>query len=297
MNALAERMSQSGISGEEAAQSGLHVMAELSYIKPTKTRPCSYTYSPPPGVPWESAEHDCRMMPILDGRLAPTRPSIEREGFELRDAPTAVGDFTNPEAIATTYYREAAELVRLVTGAKEAYVFDHLVRRRGPKKAALTFGKRSDDGLAAANGRIHNDYTEASGRRRLELVLTDPITVAGIHRYSIINIWRPIRGPVLDTPLALCDARTFAAKDLVVGEVKYPQRTGEIYFATHSNAHRWSYFPEMSRHEALVFKQYDSQISGVSRFTPHAAFDLPDVPPGVPPRESIELRCLVTYQE
>jgi hypothetical protein len=51
----------------------------------------------------------------------------------------------------------------------------------------------------------------------------------------------------------------------------------------------------MDRHEALVFKQYDSQVSGVARFTPHAAFDLPDVPADAPLRESIEIRCLVTY--
>jgi len=37
---------------------------------------------------------------------------------------------------------------------------------------------------------------------------------------------------------------------------------------------------------ALVFKQYDSQANGVARFTPHSAFDLPDIPPDAPPRAS-----------
>jgi hypothetical protein len=27
------------------------------------------------------------------------------------------------------------------------------------------------------------------------------------HRFGIVNVRRPIRGPVLDSPLALCDAR------------------------------------------------------------------------------------------
>ena len=52
----------------------------------------------------------------------------------------------------------------------------------------------------------------------------------------------------------------------------------------------------MDRHEALVFKQYDSQVSGVARFTPHAAFDHPDTLLDAPLRESIELRCLVIYE-
>ena len=51
----------------------------------------------------------------------------------------------------------------------------------------------------------------------------------------------------------------------------------------------------MDRHEALVFKQYDSQMSGVSRFTPHVAFDLPCTPRDAPLRESIEVRVLVTF--
>lgn len=60
--------------------------------------------------------------------------------------------------------------------------------------------------------------------------------------------------------------------------------------------HRWSYFSAMDRHEALVFKQFDAQVSGVARFTLHAAFDHPQAPTDAPCRESIELRCLVVYE-
>ena len=37
-------------------------------------------------------------------------------------------------------------------------------------------------------------------------------------------------------------------------------------------------------------------MSGVARFVPHSAFDLPDIPPDAPLRESIEARCLVLYE-
>jgi hypothetical protein len=33
----------------------------------------------------------------------------------------------------------------------------------------------------------------------------------------------------------------------------------------------------------------------VARFTPHAASEHPDAPASAPPRESIEVRCLVAY--
>ena len=101
---------------------------------------------------------------------------------------------------------------------------------------------------------------------------------------------------MLDTPLAVCDARTVMARDLVNAEVRYPKRTGEIYLATHAATHRWSYFSRMDRHEALVFKQYDAQLGGVARFTPHAAFDHPLAPADAPLRESIEARCLVVFE-
>ena len=128
------------------------------------------------------------------------------------------------------------------------------------------------------------------------MVLTDPDEAAAVRRYCIVNVWRSIKGPVLDTPLAVCDARSVMAKDLVSAEVRYPRRTGEIYLATHSPSHRWSYFSAMGRHEALVFKQYDSQLGGVSRYTPHAAFDHPETPADAPLRESIEARCLVVFE-
>jgi len=272
------------------------VVAGLAYLKPTSERPYHYTYEPENGAPWQNCEYDVRAMRITDARSFSARPLVHREGFELWDAPSAVTDYGDERAITKTYYEEMADLACAVTGATHAYVFDHLVRKREPGRPALTFGRRGGGVKAAANGRIHNDYTEESGRKRLGLVLKDAGALAAVERYSIVNVWRSIKGPILDTPLAVCDSQTLSATDLVSSEVRYPTRTGEIYLLTHSPRHRWSYFSAMDRHEALIFKQYDSQVSGVARYTPHAAFDLPNTPPDAPLRESIEIRCLVVYE-
>ncbi len=278
-----------------AMQNSNYVLAPMSYILPDGQRPVSYTFEPPPGTLWENATYDLREVAIHDARQAEQEPQLEREGFELWDAPTSVKNFMDHEEVRSDYYQEARELALAVTGGRQAYVFDHLVRRREPRNTSLSFGKRAESGLAAANGRIHNDYTEQSGQKRLALVVRDMEVMAQIRRYCIINIWRPTRHTVLDTPLAVCDARTVRQSHLLACDVKYPNRTGEIYLSRFSPRHRWSYFPEMQPHEALIFKQYDSQFSGVSRFTPHAAFDHPHAPDDVPPRESIELRCLVVF--
>jgi len=59
--------------------------------------------------------------------------------------------------------------------------------------------------------------------------------------------------------------------------------------------HVWYYFPNMQRHEAMVFKTFDSERDGRARWTAHCAFDDPPSPPGAPPRESIEMRTLAFF--
>jgi len=267
----------------------------LNYLRPDSPPPVSYACEPPPGTPWENARYDAHPMLIEDIRLRERPPHIDREGFELWNAPSAVRDFLDDAQVRATYYPELAELALAATGATRAHVFDHLVRRREAGRPELGFGRSSGRGAVAANGRTHNDYTESSGERRLALVVTDPHALVAVRRHAIINIWRPTRHPVLDTPLALCDAGSVAPADLVKGEGRYAKRTGEIYLLRHSPGHRWSFASALEPQEALVFKQYDSRTDGIARFTPHSAFDQP-VTPATPLRESIEARVLVVYE-
>lgn len=269
------------------------IEGELGYILAPKERAYTYMYDPPAGVARENFVYAPRWAPIADARACRTALSIHREGYELRSAETAVTDFRDEQQIREIYYPEIQALVRNVTGAREVHVFDHQVRKREAGRPALTFGRHGDGKSPAAVGRVHNDYTESSGRRRLKMVLGDH--AQEVRHYGILNVWRSIAGPIVDTPLAVCDARTVAEADLVVSEIRYQERTGEIYLSRPNPAHKWSYFSRMTRNEALVFKQFDSRAD-VSRFSLHSAFDLPDIPPDAPLRESIEVRCLYVYE-
>jgi len=117
------------------------------------------------------------------------------------------------------------------------------------------------------------------------------------HRVQIINLWRPIRGPLKDSPLAVCDAGTVSFDDLVPSDLVYPHRVGETYQVTYNPAHRWFYVPEMGADEALLLKCFDSKTDGRARFAPHTAFRDPTAPANALPRESIEVRTLVFHQE
>ncbi len=114
-------------------------------------------------------------------------------------------------------------------------------------------------------------------------------------RFAIVQVWRPIRHPIQSDPLAICDARSLAPGDLIAAERRYPDRVGETYRISYNPDHRWFYFPNMRRNEALVFKVYDSEKDGRARFTAHTSFDDPTGPPDAPRRESIEMHLLVFY--
>lgn len=288
-------MNSTGKLSRTPSFSGAQVEAELSYLQQPKEDAFMYMYDPPEAKAQGNCEFENRGLVITDARKSVVAPTLDAEGFGLWDAPSQVHDFWDEDAIRSIYYSEASELACLVTGATKAYVFDHMLRKRENGRPVLAFGRSGDGRQPGAAGRIHNDYSESSGRKKLALVISDSNELAGVERYSIINIWRSIGGPVVDTPLALCDAQTISTLDMVNCEVRRPDRVGEIYLTRYSPRHQWYYYAHMDRHEALVFKQFDSQINGTARIVPHTAFDLPNIPRDAPLRESIEVRCLVVY--
>ena len=75
------------------------------------------------------------------------------------------------------------------------------------------------------------------------------------HRFAEINVWRPIRGPLLRSPLALCDAQTLSEENLVASDLRYPDRTGETYAVTFNPGQRWYYFPKMRADEAVLIRK------------------------------------------
>ena len=113
-------------------------------------------------------------------------------------------------------------------------------------------------------------------------------------RCGFINVWRPTKGPVLESPLAVCDARSAAPEDLVGCDIVYRDRVGEIQTVTFNPAHRWLYFPRMQVDETILIKCFDSRRD-VARFTAHVAFVDPTTPEDAPPRESLEIRTVAFF--
>jgi hypothetical protein len=192
--------------------------------------------------------------------------------------------------VRTQYYAETISLLEELTGASRVVVFDHTIRRRIPGAT-----DRSTGIPRQPVPRVHNDYTVKSGPQRVRDLLGGEADGLLQKRFAVINVWRPIRGPIQDSPLAVSDARSIHDKDLVATDLIYPDRTGEIYYVKFNPGHKWFYAPAMRDDEIILIKCYDSVDDGRARFVPHSAFADPTTPAGAPPRESIELRTLVFY--
>jgi hypothetical protein len=262
-----------------------HIEGLLLYLAAATEKPGTTALNEPQPDPADWPGRSRRYsVPIHDARPLIKDLSLDREGFALVQNRTAVVNFYNEEEVREVYYPEVERLVKEATSATKAVVFAHDVRSPAHAKAGMK-------GVREPVAPVHNDYTTKSGPEHVrELLDADEAEERLKHRFAEINVWRPIRGPVQSTPLAVCDSRSIAQNELVPTDLKH-----EVYMVRFSPRHRWFYFPAMGTNEVLLIKGFDSMEDGRARFTAHAAFEDPTVPASAPARESIEARVLVFY--
>lgn len=271
---------------------GFDVRAVVRYLLPGQARPVYIASEAGADAALNiGAEFEEREVQIRDARQLNPTASLDQQGFTLRQHHSAVTDFYDLEAVREQYEAEIIPLVLAASGGAEARVFDHTLR----SDSRTIRGQRSIREPAAV---IHNDYTDASARTRLQDLLSPEQTrqrLAG--RFAIVNVWRPIKGPVINSPLACCDATTTTAAELVASERRAKERVGELELVSFSPVHQWYYYPLMTPDEVVLIKTFDSATDGRARRSVHTAFDNPLATVDAPPRESIESRLLVFFDD
>lgn len=322
-----------------------HIEAQLDYLAPSvesslyrNGKVFTHRNSDGNDSPFHGAKMVQQSVVINSGRASDksTSPQLAGEGFELLNRPLQNSDldFFDQQQILRNYYPECENIIKQATAASHVFAFDHNVRSGHSQDAQ----KQIKDGqqLQEPIHYVHGDYTLVSAPQRLRDLASPPRVndtlrsllgesqslltselVSQIFdenkRFAIINVWRNIAtSPVVSHPLALCDGQSMSQHDLVVFEVHYDDRIGENYFAKHSSSHQWWYYPEMTRDEVILIKQWDS--TGVlnnsdnqhinanqgtenipCKFSLHAAFVDPSTPVGAPDRQSIEVRCIAVF--
>ena len=288
-----EALAPPDTAGSAHDASAYDIRAALTFIVPQATKPRFESSALTGGEPRVHFRTEDRHVDVHDMRHIADMLSLDREGFLLVRHETAVDDLYDDEAITGVYDKELAALLTEVTGADRVAVFDHTRRSDGAGGAA------NPDGFRGPASRVHVDYTVDSGPKRAADALgreeVDRVLSAG-GRIVQVNVWRPIRGPVMRTPIALADAGSVHPNELIATDQVFPDRVGEIYQLAHGPEQRWYWAPRMQRDEVLLIKGWDSLDDGRARFTPHGAFRLEDQDPDAPPRESIEVRTYLVFE-
>src|SRR5437016_7330617 len=263
------------------------MQAEITYTRDTGEKLVNETFGPNNIRRRTSGMEERHRVDIANGREARDL-ALDKNGFVLVEHRTAVRDFFDVDELKRIYYPEVEKLVRAMSGAQRVLVFDHTLRSgdEAEREAKLV----REPVLSA-----HNDYTEWSGPQRVREIMGEEAERLLGRRFAIIQVWRAIRKPIQANPLAILDARSLVPEDLLVAERRYPHRVGQTYRLKYNPGHRWFYFPEMRRDEALVVKVYDSEADRRARFTPHTSFVDPATPPGSSPRQSIEARTMAFF--
>jgi hypothetical protein len=265
-----------------------NVTVEIPYTVETGENLVNETFGPNNIRRRKTGTHELKAMQIQNGRMLTDRLSLDENGFVFVKHDTKVEDFFDAEQLRSIYYPEVEQLIKSTSGAVRVAIFDHTLRSGDE-------AEREEKLIREPVLSAHNDYTEWSGPNRLREFLPEEAERLLERRFAIIQVWRAINQPIQSNPLAVADARSVAMEDLLVAERRYPHRVGQTYRLKFSPDHRWVYFPEMRRNEALVFKVFDSEKDGRARFTPHTSFNDPASPAGSPARQSIEVRAFAFF--
>ena len=273
----------------QAFNEAASVTSDVNYIGDMSERPRFYANDHSRDV----LHLDPRSIQIENVRRPGNTPSLDKEGFTLVQHRSAVTDFRDQQEIVRAHYPEIERVLLELSGADRIVV---------TAPGVLRFSEASPDSGRFNNSRparfIHIDVSDATAEVFSERSRpTD--SERCVRRTVHFNVWRVLSPPPQDVPLAVCDARSLSSGDLVPADAVFdvtdrPEWSFEGLLVRYNPAHRWCYFPNMTRDEALVFKTNDS-APGEPHHVPHTAFNDPTCPPGVAPRASIEMRAIAYW--
>ncbi|CAK7234208.1 hypothetical protein SBRCBS47491_008869 [Sporothrix bragantina] len=255
---------------------------------PDGSAPYDYVGTPPVGETQQNFSQTSQTVHILDIRGREDSFCLKVDGFQTVSVSNVDShdnvDFLSDDSIRKTYYPQVQHLLLdQIPGATKVTLFDHTIRRSSPDAAR---------GPVTA---VHADQTARSGPWRVHRHDPDDADALLTKRVRIINVWRPLNGPVRGHPLALASLTSVASDDVVPVEHRYPDRIGETAAIRYNSGQQFYYWSGMNNDEWLLIQCYDSataeddRVSGV----PHAAFVDERTDPAARYRESIEVRAIV----
>ena len=273
------------------------VTGEFSYLAPESTVLRRFTA---PGASVNTGTYRAYEMPVRDGRPVRDQFTLDRNGFAIVAHASAVTDFTDQEEVDRVYGGEVADFVTSYTGADRVATLGWTLRRSAAP------GENASQPQAAL---VHDDFSVTGARGRAESAYAAHFPGGpGFRRALITSLWRVFSPPPQDWPLAICDYTSVGPDEGLDNRLYFVDKIPADLYAEmpqdapgtsgfefhHRPAHRWWYFPGMTRDEILFFTLNDSDHSRAWR-VPHSAFH--DKTAGATqPRHSIEFRSIAYFE-
>ncbi|KAK7914122.1 hypothetical protein PG985_011825 [Apiospora marii] len=179
---------------------------------------------------------------------------LDVQGFQLERHETSLSteDFNKSQA-RERYSNEIANLLKGCLGAQEVRLMHYMVRDR-------SLAKMQESG--AARGRpipgVHIDASYEGASSRIQQHWPGEAAELQKRRFQIVNVWRPLTPELRSWPLALCDVRSVAARDLVLADQILPGYQGENTLVLFNPGHKFYYVDGQRQDEVWLFKQFDS---------------------------------------
>lgn len=268
----------------------------LHYLDPSSPLLRRFTA---PGHSVNTAAYEAHEVPIRSGRGRESEFSLEVQGFEIVNRPTAVTDFRDDAQLREVYLREVSAFTRERTGADWVVTRGFIRRRAADPKANAS---------QPAAALIHIDYDTEGQQQRAEQVYAEAVPDGpGFSRVQASSFWRCFTPPPQDWPLALCDNRSVRDDEGSPNELYFVEEVPDDLAApmertpdvngtemAYSPDHEWWYFPDMVLDEALFFVFNDTDRSHAWRVV-HTAFH-DETAHATEPRHSVEVRSFAFWR-
>lgn len=265
-----------------------------------------------PGREVNTGEYRAYPATIRDARPRHADFTLASHGFTLLQHCSAVRDFLDKDEVEATYPGEVAAAIRQLTGADRVHTLSWMVRTSGDLSAHRReqVGYRHYGGVQPPASEAHCDSSpdrvDAMAKRYYQQRFPD---APPYRRFLYSSFWRTFSPPPQDYPLALCDGNSVGDEEGVPNTLHVVDRIPErdemlrpmpdedqaiaAAIFHHNPLHRWWYFSNMNRDEALLLVFHDSRRKRPWR-VPHTAFR-DTSRPDAHPRSSIEFRSLAYF--
>jgi len=255
-------------------------------------KPYMYTYALDNGDCPANVEHEPHEG-ILIHNLRYRVPPFEESGIAVLHLPglSESSSFHDSNHVEDVLLPNVREAVKTFLKADIVHILEYKLRKRDARFP--TSDIKDYDNSQPIIG-AHVDYTPSEVVRILGYVRDNEADAMKGKRIQALNVWSPLKGPLRDWPLCVCDASSVAEDDLQTADVIYPDRVAENFQVCHSEGQRWYYIKDQMPDELLVFRATDTE-KPTSTAVPHCSFQITDHSPESPLRESIEMRVVIIH--